>query len=125
MKESIHSIIQWHEQTFPDATMETQSQKFNDELDELNAAIKTGVIKDIMAELADCAIVACGLCRYGFAGCAAFNSVFTMIAMMQNHIENPLRLLLNAIDEKMAINRQRKWLNDNGKYQHIEENGGK
>lgn len=124
MKESIHSITQWHEQTFPDATLETQREKFKDEMDELSAAMKTGVVKDIMTELADCAIVACGLCRYGFAGTAAFNTIFETIALMQNHIENPLRLLLDAIDNKMAINRQRKWANNNGKYQHIEEKGG-
>ena len=34
MKESIKSIMEWHEQTFPDATIVGQIHKFQEELKE-------------------------------------------------------------------------------------------
>lgn len=127
MKESIFSIAQWHEKTFPDATLETQIEKFHDELNEFDDAIEyTDNLHDAFVELADCAIVACGLCRWGMAGANAFAKVVYLAHNMRGFTDNdpdPVQLLLSAIDAKMEINRKRKWNNDHGKYQHIEDGG--
>ena len=123
MKESIYTIAKWHAETFTDATLETQKEKFSDELKELETAMHSGKKESIMMELADVAIVGCGLTRWGFAATAAFNSIFEIIAQLHDVFPTPLQDLLISIDKKMEINRQRKWENHNGKYQHIETQG--
>lgn len=113
MKETIKSIIEWHEQTFPDVTLEGQLQKYQDELQELAESN----YKDI-TELADMFIVACGICRFSLArGMAAFWKVVDLTARM---------LLINeqfeaAVNKKMQINRNRKWSKGKGNYQHVKE----
>ena len=113
MKETIKSIIEWHEQTFPDATLEGQLEKYQDELQELAESN----YKDI-TELADMFIVACGICRFSLArGMTAFWKVGDMAAGM---------LLVKeqfdaAVNKKMQINRNRKWSIGKGNYQHISE----
>lgn len=128
MTENILSIAQWHQETFPDATLATQSEKFREEMDELadaaDKAAQTGETKEMFLELADCAIVACGLCRWGMAAAKAFDTIVAIIEKieLQNGID-PKQVFMAAIEQKMVINRQRKWHNDHGKYQHIEQGG--
>ena len=55
MIESINTIIEWHKQTFPDATLEGQVKKFKEEYDEYYAGQQN------ICELADMFIVACGM----------------------------------------------------------------
>lgn len=125
MTENILSIAQWHQATFPDATLATQLEKFREEMDELadaaDKASQTGETKEMFFELADCAIVACGLCRWGMAAAKAFDTIIAIIEKieLQNGVD-PKQVFMAAIEQKMAINRQRKWHNDHGKYQHIE-----
>lgn len=125
MTENILSIAQWHQATFPDATLATQLEKFREEMDELadaaDKASQTGETKEMFFELADCAIVACGLCRWGMAAAKAFYTIIAIIEKieLQNGVD-PKQVFMAAIEQKMAINRQRKWRNDHGKYQHIE-----
>ena len=113
MEETIQSIIQWHTETFPNATLEGQLQKFEDELQELLESN----YEDI-TELADIFIVACGICRFSLTrGMTAFWKVADLTAGM---------LLIKeqfeaAVDEKMAINRKRKWGCNKGYYQHVDE----
>ena len=59
MKETIKSIIEWHEQTFPDATLEGQLEKFEDERVEYGES-------ESLEELADLFIVACGIARFDY-----------------------------------------------------------
>ena len=54
MKETIKSIIDWHEITFPDATLEGQLEKFKKERKECLDSEFTDI-----SELADMFIVAC------------------------------------------------------------------
>lgn len=122
--ESILTIAQWHEKTFPDATLKTQTEKFKDELKELSDAADTGDVKQVFFELADCAIVAAGLCRWGMAGAKAFHTVVQTVEQIELTGDvDPKVLFMTAIDQKMEINRKRKWNNDHGKYQHIETQG--
>lgn len=113
MKETIKSIIEWHEQTFPDATLEGQLEKYQDELQELAASN----YKDI-TELADMFIVACGICRFSLShGMIAFWKVADLtpgILLTKGQFEA-------AVNEKMQINRKRKWGKGKGNYQHISE----
>ena len=114
MKETIKSIIEWHEQTFPDATLEGQLQKYQDELQELMQSN----CKDI-TELADMFIVACGICRFSLTrGMTAFWQVGEWAGGMLLIKEQ----LDAAVNEKMAINRKRKWSVGKGNFQHITEN---
>ena len=124
MTESVLTIAQWHEKTFPDATLQTQTDKFADELKELRTEMtkQPADIESVFMELADCAIVACGLCRWGMAGARAFASVVAITEKIElpNDI-NPVTMLTASIERKMEINRKRIWANNNGKYQHIEQ----
>ena len=110
--ETIETIIQWHRETFPDATFEGQQQKWEDEFQEF---CDSG-IKDI-SELADMFIVACGIARFDSIGALGF---FVSISRFVGTKYDELR---NAVQEKMKINRARKWDFAGGKYQHIAGKG--
>lgn len=111
MKESITSIIQWHTETFPDATLEDQKAKFEEELNEYNEDCT-------MLELADMFIVACGIAR--------FDSITALeyFAKVNSKLRSWRRLgvqcaFSHVIDEKMEKNRKRTWKKqDNGAYHH-------
>ena len=120
MKETIKSIIEWHEQTFPDATLEGQLQKYQDELQEYyEADEKDAYGKAALMELSDLVIVACGIARFNLVqGLDAFDDALHMI----NHASCFCVEEVNeAVQEKMAINRNRKWGKGKGNYQHVEE----
>lgn len=112
MQETIKSIIEWHEQTFPDATLEGQCDKFREELDEY-------VKEQSVYELADMFIVACGVARFDYAKAAlCFSTVWE--AYMRALFLKPT--FDTAVNEKMAKNRKRVWNKTaEGTYHH--ENG--
>lgn len=60
MKETIDTIIQWHKETFPDATLDGQIRKFEEETDEF----KTATAENKLEELADMVIVSAGIQRF-------------------------------------------------------------
>lgn len=114
MKESIQSIMEWHAKTFPDATLEGQVRKFMKERKEYWQSRSL----DIM-ELADMFIVACGIARFHLlAALSAFAQVYEETHKTFNSQYITPEKLEVAIDEKMEINRKRKWNFDNGLYQH-------
>lgn len=114
MKETIKSIIEWHETTFPDATLEGQKVKFEKEQKEWFDSDGQD-----LSELADMFIVACGIARFdSIVALDYFNSIYLSVTYW-DPIRN--RDLQEAIDKKMEINRQRKWNFENGQYQHKEE----
>lgn len=116
MKETIASIIKWHEQTFPYATLEGQEQKWEDErLEWENASSRT---PDELLELADMVIVCCGIMRFDYANGFNYLSV-TLGKLYFTPFDG--EQLWNAVEKKMQINRQRKWGIGKGNYQHIEE----
>lgn len=117
MSESIKTIIQWHEQTFPDATLDGQIDKFNTEYDEYFAA---DTLADQVEELADVFIVAFGMSRFSLE-----DGLFYIDEAWQLYQESPFvwKDLEQAINKKMQKNRNRTWGFSNGNYQHISEGG--
>ena len=116
MKETIDTIIQWHKETFPDATLEGQLEKYQEEQRE-------GVESDYadIKELADMFIVACGIARFDiFEGLFYMHDVYEWYLESQNIIN--FADLEKAIEEKMEKNRKRVWNKTaEGTYHH--ENG--
>ena len=115
--ESIYEIAKWHEETFPDATLEGQIEKYAEEQEEwVNSKYKD------VTELADMFIVACGMVR--------FNSPFTAIWYLddvfdwQNECSNRVseEELMQAVAQKMQKNRKRELEKKDGLYKH---KGGK
>lgn len=114
--ESIASIIKWSTETFPEATLDGQIEKFLDEKVEYTTAVS---LEDKIEELADCFIVACGIARFNpVYGSRFLGQVFDMFTQNQ---EATIASLQSAIDTKMRVNRKRKWGKSKGKYQHVGE----
>lgn len=112
MKESIKSIIEWHEKTFPDATLDGQEEKFYHEQSEF---MRADTREDLIYECADCYIVACGIARFSlFKASMFFKAVSSMISV-QGLSETEIE---EAINKKMEKNRRRVWEKQNGMYQH-------
>jgi hypothetical protein len=112
--ETILSIAKWSEETFGDnITLEGQLEKFLDERKEWLESDR----KDL-SELADLTIVASSVARFSLVDAAVCFA----------HIDAELKLsgfpaddLETAINNKMQINRKRKWGKGKGNFQHIEE----
>lgn len=115
MKETIKSIIDWHETTFPDATLEAQIEKFYNEHSEFVETDRT----DIM-ELADMLIVACGIARFDLLSAAFCFSMCQKEFEASKSDDIDIVSLAKAIDDKMQTNRERTWNFENGQYQHKE-----
>lgn len=108
-KESVRTIIEWHERTFPHATLDGQVAKFAEEHDEYLNAPRNNKL----SELADLFIVACGIMRFSpWYGARAMEEV------SQFAERHKKRNFEEAIDKKMAINRARVWACHNGMYHH-------
>ena len=116
MSETIKSIIEWHEQTFPDATLEGQEQKWEDERDEWENTSYGS--KYELEELADMVIVCCGIMRFDYA--EGFDYLANTLGKIQVMPTNG-KDLWGAVERKMAINRNRKWNKIGNKFQHKEE----
>lgn len=116
MKETIDSIIKWHEQTFPDATLEGQEQKWDAErLEWENTSYGS---PHELEELADMIIVCCGIMRFDYA--LGFHYLASTLGRIQVMATNG-KDLWKAVERKMAINRKRKWNKVGNTFQHIEE----
>lgn len=118
MKESIESIARWHRETFPDATLLAQLEKFQEEKKEWETSMylsPDGHILGDVSELADMFIVACGIARFNHID--AMYNFHAITNVLHNTIFATLDLE-RAIDAKMEINRARTWNNNNGYYKH-------
>lgn len=113
--ESIYSIIKWHTETFPEANLNGQIEKFLDE----KVEFATASTKELrIEELADCFIVACGISRFNpVYGSRFLGQVFDLFTEDQSFT---IASLQDAIDAKMKVNRKRKWSKGKGNYQHVE-----
>lgn len=113
--ETIASIVAWQEEVFPDASLSKQLEKYQDEREEYFATLK---YKERIAEMADLFIVACNVSRFSsYAALECFGDIEWLMKVdgVSRH------KLTKAIDDKMAINRRRKWDSLGGKYQHCGE----
>lgn len=112
-KESFDTIMEWHKETFPDATLEGQLSKFEDEVKEYVYSADACV-----EEIADMYIVACGIMRFDFR--KGFDKLYEVFMYLGCTDIEP-DVFLDIVDKKMEKNRARKWTKLNGKYQHKEE----
>ena len=115
MKETILSIAKWHEETFPDATLEGQLKKYEEERDEFISSD----FKDL-SELADMFIVACGIARFdiklGFSALLNVSFWRSFIKMQDFDKDN----FVKVIEQKMEKNRKRVWTKTaEGSYHHV------
>lgn len=104
-------VADWNKRTFRDATRAGQLEKLEEELDEYRNSQNR---EEATKELADVFIVVGGLIRFNSRiGCYFQNTMF-------EHLKTAsLERLSTAIEEKMEINRNRKWhKTGNGKYHH-------
>ncbi len=111
MSETIETIARWHSETFKDATLDGQIEKFYEELNEYNEETN-------LQELADMFIVACGISRFdSVVALEYFDVVFK--ALLDWKTFGCRVLLQTVIDEKMQKNRKRVWnKTGNGTYHH-------
>lgn len=90
MKYLEKSIVQWHKETFPNATIQAIIDKLNEELHEAIDCLNDGNLQQMLEEVADVFIVACALAGRK----QIFEENFSMY---------------RVISDKMAINRGRAW----------------
>lgn len=112
--ETIKTIIEWHEKTFPDATLEGQKAKFQEEFQEWSESHR-------VHELADMFIVACGVARFdSIVALEYFYICFRLLKKFQ--VVASMYVLQQVVNDKMIKNRKRIWnKTGNGTYHH--ENG--
>lgn len=105
-----------HTKLFPDATLQSQCNKFDEEYEEYKNA-KDG--EDICQEFADMFIVAAGIARF-----TKHLGEFLCYLMTNDLGDNTvLRVsLANAIVTKVNKNIDRKWDNNDGYYKHVTVN---
>lgn len=109
--ETILSIAKWHEETFPEATLTNQLEKFTEETREWSASDNQDI-----SELADMFIVACGISRFSLTLAALkFNKVAHYL--VSENVDP--REFDKTVRKKMEKNRQRKWAKvKTGGYHH-------
>ena len=115
MKETIDTIIAWHRETFPDATLDGQLSKYQEEQQEFVESD----YKDL-SELADMFIVACGIARFDIQ-----EGIFYMVDIydwLDSDLPYSDKDFINEVERKMEKNRKRVWKKTaEGTYHH--ENG--
>ena len=116
--ETIGTIMEWHETTFPDATEEGQHEKWDEEMFEY-LHVKKGDKKHALEELADLFIVACGLRRWDPE---EFDGRFGFIVGEAKR-KFTADELWEAVCKKMEKNRKRVWKKTGeGRFHHeVEE----
>lgn len=112
-QELAEKISEIHAQLFPDATLNSQIEKFEEEYEEAEYAAKVQQSnEETKNELADLFIVACGIKRF---------SEPLFIVLQAGLVKDcPDRQeYAEAIVNKMNKNIKRKWNNKNGLYKHV------
>lgn len=116
-EEDVATIIQWHKDVFPEACFEGQTKKWEEEYGEFLTARTHKDTAEMVSELADLFIVACGIMRFNLIqGCKRM--------LLWNELRYThgwaLSTCKEAINKKMAKNRARKWeYMGNGNYHHV------
>lgn len=115
MRETIQTIIDWHTEMFPDATLDGQLAKFDEERKEFDNT--SWGVWDEVEELGDMFIVACGIMRFDMKqGMSALEEVFFKLGVTNYTSDD----LWHAVVEKMKKNRARVWKKTGeGTYHHV------
>ena len=97
--ETIKNIIEWHEQTFPDATRYGQLLKFKEKAKEYHDTHNPD-------ELVDMFIVACGMARFSnILAMQYFGMVYQFLCLTDIKV----REFGMLVERKMEKNRKRVW----------------
>jgi hypothetical protein len=132
MKWTVDKIVEWHQMAMPNATIDQQTNKVEDELHELNTAAslyieEAGPQGEALEELADVYISSVVLAKRfnSSIGVVVYNFIMDSIdRLAEQGTEGAIRLLskiYKAIDEKMDKNVHREWEEISpGYYQHKE-----
>lgn len=113
--ETIQSIIDWHKETFPDATLDGQIVKFEEETKEWENT--SWGVYDEVEELADLFIVACGIMRFDMLTGMEYMDLVFLKPGVTNYDG---RDLWEAVIKKMEKNRARTWKKTTeGTYHHV------
>lgn len=107
-QELAKKITEVHEELFPDATLETQCAKFEEEFEKFRSAKND---EEIKFALADMFIVVCGIRRFNYG---IFHMIF--YGILQGIPDN--HEFAETIINKMNKNIKRKWDNKDGYYKH-------
>ena len=117
MSETIQTIIDWHTQAFPDATLDGQIIKMEEEYKEYTNT--TPGTQDELDELADMIIVCCGIMRFDMK--LGFANLVHAIYNLGVTTHSPESLWC-AVEHKMEENRKRVWKKTNeGSYHHVNQ----
>ena len=110
MKETIKTIMEWHEETFPGATLTGQIKKFLEEAREYNQ-------NPSVDELVDMYIVACGVARFNSLMAMKY---FGLVKRLQKNTRGAgVKNFHSAVYKKMKKNRNRVWgKSGDGVYHH-------
>lgn len=110
LRDLICEIRDWNEKTFPDATMEGQLMKLEEEFKEMKEARQFWKKEK---EFADVFIVASGLTRWGSVlACSLLNTWLELP-------EKDLKRILKNVRKKMNKNRNRTWeKSGDGRFHH-------
>ena len=128
MKWTDEQIVEWHKKAFPNATLETQLKKVEDELQEMQDAIdkflkdKTSS-DDPIEEVADVYIASVVLAvRFNsMIGALVYNIHIKSISELMIKSADCAEAVLKAVDAKMDKNVKREWNETTpGYYQHKE-----
>ena len=125
----IKNIIKQHSSIFKLATLETQIEKFEEEKQEYLKAIqmtynhtkKNDYDKKPLEELADCCIVAIGIMRFDKKQGNLYLQEILTYNNVYSHTFFSMGFIKEAIENKMKINKKRKWEVKKGYYKHKDE----
>lgn len=113
MKETIDTIIKWHAETFPEATLDGQLAKYKEEYNEWLKTERDS--EEELYEAADMVIVSIGIARFDYA------TGLIYLKLSLGKADN-ISKQWQAVEIKMEKNRKRIWnKTGNGTYHH--ENG--
>lgn len=117
LERTLEEIAAWNTETFPSASQAGQLMKLEEELHEYAESDLEDGEANRDKELADVVIVCAGLRRWSSL---VGQHILAMVLAGAN--ASQVNALLDLVDEKMAKNRARIWLQDGeGKYHHEEK----
>lgn len=114
MEELLKKMSKEHEELFPLATIDSQIEKLEEELSEIE---KADSYYNTINELADCFIVCWGI--YRFTPKVALLCASSILGVAEQF--GLKSVLLKSANAKWEFNKSRKWKYENGVYHHIGE----
>lgn len=116
----INDIVKIHEDLFPDATLQTQLEKFTEEMTEWFISLSMDNEDNQMEEACDMLIVACGIARFNPLIGLALQEYVLNKYYYNKDIKRGVKFF-ETLKYKMNKNKKRNWEDKDGYYKHVEE----